>query len=367
MLIRRALIGLGAIALLLGLVVAGALGYRAHRQHQNGVAAAIRTANGIDEARFVRIGGLDQWITIRGQDRANPVLLMLDGGPGAAFSPLIPSPWERDFTVVEWDQPGAGRTFSRAGGRIDPALSSDVVIGDGLELAEYLRGYLHRKKIGIVAESWGTSLGVPMIKRRPDLFYAYVGTGQMVDMQRGEALNYQHVLAKAEARKDASAIAELKKIGPPPYRSDQAFHVQRKWASAYEAGGPSNLTLLTWIAFAPRYSIGDDVSWFQGFLASQDHFFGKAMDRPAMSLDLTSLGPDFAVPFFLFQGEEDDYTPFELAKSYFDSLRAPEKLLVAVPGAGHYASFSHVAAMRTLLLQRVRPLGVKAEALRTPA
>ena len=364
---RGLLIGLSAIALVFGLTIIAALAYRAFRQHQTAAAAAIRTPNGIDEARFVRIGGLDQWITIRGQERSNPILLILDGGPGAAMSPLIPSPWERDFTVVEWDQPGAGRTFARAGGRIDPKLTSEAVVNDGLELADFLRGYLHRQKIGILAESWGTSLGVPMIKRRPDLFYAYVGAGQMVDMQRGEALNYQHVLAKAEARKDQRALAELEQIGPPPYRSDQAFHVQRKWASAYESGGPSNLTLLSWVAFAPRYSIGDVVNWFKGFLASQDHFFGKGMRGPAMSADLTSLGPDVAVPFFIFQGEEDDYTPFDLAKSYFDSMRAPEKLLVAVPGAGHYAAFSHEAALRAMLVERVRLLGVKAEAGPPPA
>jgi pimeloyl-ACP methyl ester carboxylesterase len=85
-----------------------------------------------------------------------------------------------------------------------------------------------------------------------------------------------------------------------------------------------------------------------------------------MSLDLTALGPDVAVPFFVFQGEADDYTPFDLAKSYFDSVRAPEKALVAVPGAGHYAFFSHEAALRALLVERVRPLGVKAEASAPP-
>lgn len=353
--IRLAVMGLGATVLVLALAVIAGLGYRAIRQHRAANATAIRTPDGIDEGRFVRLRGVDQWITIRGQRRDNPVLLKLDGGPGAAASPFIPSPFEQDFTVVEWDQPGSGRTFARAGSRIDPGLTSDAIVQDGVELAEYLRGYLHKPKIGILASSWGTSLGVPMIKERPELFYAYVGTGQLVSMQDGETLNYQHVLAKAEARHDQSAIAELRGVGAPPYRSVRAFRTQRKWAMAYEAGGPSGLTLLSWVAFAPRYSIRDAFNWFSAFLASQQHFFGATMNGPAMQLDLRSLGPDFNVPFFVFQGTDDDYAPFELARDYVASIRAPDKAIVAVSGAGHYAALSHADELRRFLLSRVRP------------
>ena len=358
--------GLLALVLLVVVAIGAALGYRAWRQHQAAVVAAITTPNRIDEARFIRVGGMDQWITIRGQDRFNPVLLMIDGGPGAAGSPFVPSPWEKDFVVVEWDQPGAGKTFAKAGGTIPAKLSVDDMVNDGLQVADYVRGYLHKQKVGMFASSWGTFIGIPMVKRRPDLFYAYVGTGQEVNFQRGEALNYQHVLAKARARHDAKAIAELIKSGPPPYRSDTAFRLQRKWAEAYETA-PSNAALISIMVYSPRYSLNDVRMWFAGFLASQDHFFGKAMDGPAMSHDAYALGPDFALPMFVFQGTQDDYTPFEEVDRYWSWIRAPEKQLVPAVGAGHYAAATHADELKKLMLGRVRPLGLATEATKPSA
>jgi pimeloyl-ACP methyl ester carboxylesterase len=341
------------------LVMAG-LGYRAWRQHQTGAQVAINAPRGIDEGLYVTLGGIQQWITIRGQDRSNPVLLVVDGGPGSAGSAFMPNPWEKDFVVVEWDQPGAGRTFGKEGGVIGPDVSMDNIARDGDELADYLRGYLRKNKIGVYAASWGTFIAVPMIQRRPDLFYAYLGTGQEVSFQRGEALVYQDVLAKAQARRDEAAIEELKKAGPPPYRSDTAFHTQRKWAEAYETG-PSNASLLSIMLFSPRYSLSDVRNWFGGFLASQEHFYGKAMDGPGTRYDATAYGRDFSVPIFVFQGTQDDYTPFELAKWWVGWIHAPQKALVPAIGAGHYAAASHQAELRTLMRDRVRPLGLAAD------
>jgi pimeloyl-ACP methyl ester carboxylesterase len=355
--------GLLGLVIVVAVVIGGMLAYRAWRQHEAAGVAAIRTPNGIDEERFVRIGGLDQWISIRGQDRRNPVLLMLDGGPGAAASPFVPNPWEKDFVVVEWDQPGAGRTFSRNGDAIDPRLGLDQVSGDGIDVAEYLRRHLHRSKVGIFASSWGTFIGIPMVKRRPDLFYAYVGTGQGVNFAKAEVLNYQHVLAKARARGDRRALAELTASGPPPYRSETAFRTQRKWAEAYE-DAPSNAALISNMIFSPGYSLSDVRNWFAAFLASNDHFFGKAMDGPAMAIDLQRLGPDFQVPIFVYQGMEDDYAPYDLAKAYVDWIRAPRKRIVGVPGAGHYAAISRPDGLHELMLDDVRPLGLEADQVR---
>jgi pimeloyl-ACP methyl ester carboxylesterase len=360
--IVRGLVGLVALFVVL---IVGALGYRAWRQHQTAAQVAIDRAKGIDEARFVTLGGKPQWITIRGQDRSNPVLLMIDGGPGSAGSPFLPSPWEKDFTVVEWDQPGAGKTYSKAGGVIGPEVTIDSVARDGAQLADYLRGYLHKQKVGVYAASWGTFIGVPMIQLRPDLFYAYVGTGQAVSFQQGEALDYQQVLAKARARHEQKAIAELERSGPPPYRSDTAFRTQRQWAGAYE-NGPSTASLISIMVYSPRYSLGDVNNWFKAFLASQDHFFGKAMDGPGTRYDAHAYGRDFKVPVFVFQGTQDDYTPFELANDWVNWINAPEKAIVPAAGAGHYAAVTHQAELRALMLDRVRPLGLKAEGTAAP-
>jgi len=351
--------GVGGLFALLVLIVVGFLAYRGYRQHLNAERAAIHTPNGIQEAMFVEIGGMKQWITIRGQNRNNPVLFMIDGGPGAANSVFVPSPWENAFTVVEWDQPGAGKTFSAAGGKIDPKLGIDEIAKDGVDIAAYLCRHLHKDKVGVLADSWGTIIGIHMIKLRPVLFYAYVGTGQIVNMRQGEALDYQQVLDKARVKHDKTAVDELTKIGPFPYRSLTDFTIQRKWAAAYESRGVSTGDIMSGLLFSPDYSLGDVGNWFAGFSASQVHFLGNDMRGPEMAVDLPALGADFQVSIFMFQGTADDYTPFSLAKSYFESIRAPQKLFVAAPGAGHYAAFSDAAAFRKLLVDNVRPLGIQ--------
>jgi pimeloyl-ACP methyl ester carboxylesterase len=180
---------------------------------------AITSENGIDEARYVAVGGLEQWITIRGEDRKNPVLLFLHGGPGDATNPWGYAgfrSWLRSFTVVQWDQRGAGRTLGRNGPSLAPTITIDRMVQDGIELAELLRKELQKDKIVLVGHSFGSILGVLMAKARPDLFYAYVGTAQVGDEVRNYAVAYTDLLKKAEILRDPRAIRELKEIGPPP-------------------------------------------------------------------------------------------------------------------------------------------------------
>ena len=145
---------------------------------------AVTTPNGIDEANYVKIGGLEQWITIRGEDRKNPVLLFLHGGPGDATNPWGYAGfrnWLKYFTVVQWDQRGAGRTFGRNGAAAASTITIERMVQDGVELAELLSKRLQKDKIVLVGHSWGSILGVFMAKARPELFYAFVGTGQVAD------------------------------------------------------------------------------------------------------------------------------------------------------------------------------------------
>ena len=150
---------LGLVGLILVFIV-GALSYRAIRQHQNATTLAIHTPNGVDEAMFVPIGGINQWITIRGQNRDNPVVLFLHGGPGTPTNLLdfpFAKAWTPSFTLVQWDQRGAGKTFG-IGGTSPADMSIDRMAQDGIELAQFLRDHLQKNKIIIVGHSWGTIL-----------------------------------------------------------------------------------------------------------------------------------------------------------------------------------------------------------------
>jgi pimeloyl-ACP methyl ester carboxylesterase len=194
----------------------------AHVRKRNTDAYAVKSAAGIDEASFVRIGGIEQWITIRGQNRANPVLLFLHGGPGDVTSPwgyAYVAPWYTQFTVVEWDQRGAGRTLRKSGPSIAPTITVDRLVDDGIELSDYLRKHLGKEKIFIVGHSFGSTIGTLMARARPDLFFAYVGTAQVADTPRAEAFAYEALFKKAQASVNQRAKEELAQIGPPPRSS----------------------------------------------------------------------------------------------------------------------------------------------------
>src|SRR5215813_1700191 len=163
-------------------------------------------AQGIDEAAYVNVGGIEQWVTIRGYDRKNPVILFVHGGPGDVTSMwtfALFAPWEKQFTVVQWDQRGAGRTLRKNG----PASADGLTIGrladDGIALSEYLCKHLGKDKIIVVAHSFGTIIALRMARARPDLFYAYVGTGQAGDSTRNYHVAYQALVAKARAAGNA--------------------------------------------------------------------------------------------------------------------------------------------------------------------
>jgi pimeloyl-ACP methyl ester carboxylesterase len=340
----------------LALAVAAGLGWRAFRQHQFSEAMAIHTSNGIDERRYVRIGGVEQWITIRGHDRDNPAVLILHGGPGAPVSPLPGHflQWERYFTVIQWDQRGAGKSYSPS----QAVPSIELMVQDALDVSEYARGRLHRNKISLVGHSWGSVLGIRMIRTRPQIFNAWVGTGQIVNMQRNEVVAYAGVLAKARARGDKDGVDALEKSGPPPYGHIRQMGTQRRWAMQYEPGlrygpiGPKGLfaELLT----APDYSFKDLVNYFRGVIAGDD-FFGQSLDGPLMGVDLPALGTDFSIPFFVVEGAEDDITPASLAKAYFDHISAPRKAFLLMQDAGHMALLTKSDAFLTFLLANVRP------------
>jgi pimeloyl-ACP methyl ester carboxylesterase len=312
---------------------------------------AITSPCGIDEASFVTLGGIEQWVTVRGQDRGNLVLLFLHGGPGDVTNPwtfALFAPWQKHFTVVQWDQRGAGRTLRKTGQKVAPTITVDRIVEDGIELAEHLRKRLQKDKILLVGHSFGSIIGVLMARARPDLFLAYVGTGQVADETRNYSVAYDALLRKARAVGDQTAIDELTRVGPPPYKSAEGYSVQRKWSNAFEGAdqflyGTIGLTLV-----APGCSVRDLNDSADGQMLS-----GQRLVPQTKSKGPKELGLEFAIPMFFFQGAEDFTTPTELARQYLDSIKAPRKAFVAIEGGGHFAVFMKSDQFLKELVSRV--------------
>jgi pimeloyl-ACP methyl ester carboxylesterase len=343
-----------SVVLLVVIAVAAFSGYRAWRQHEGEQALAITTPRGIDEGLFVPAPSGEQWITIRGTDRGNPVLLIVHGGPGAALSPLATEflPFEQEWTVVQWDQPGAGRTFARAGDTLSATTTVASIAADGVAMSEFVSQRLGTNRVVLLGLSFGSVVGLEIMRARPDLFAAYVGTGLFVHRDEGRAIAYDRVLARARARDDATAMAELEAIGRPPQSTPDSARTLNRWIDAFTGaveGGAA--TRVGELLFAPRQSLGDFATYFAGYAASDEQFDLGAMD-------LRKSGTQFARPIFIIQGAEDYDTPIELARSYFESITAPSKEFVALPNGGHTALVYDSANFLAELNARVLPLAL---------
>jgi len=331
-------------------------------RRRNAATYALTGAESISESLYVPVGGIEQWISIRGESGKNPVILFLHGGPGAATNPWAYPyfrAWEKYFTVVQWDQPGAGRTLGRNGPPAAGLLTVDRVVKDGIELSEYLRGHLHKSRIILVAQSWGSLVGVLMVKARPDLFSAFVGTGQIVDPAQADRIAYRMARQTASARNDAQAAAALKAAGPPPYQAgspgDKLFDQWRRLCEGDDTGrflaGRIGLALT-----APGYTIHDVDDWRDGRALSA-HTLGPQ----EAALKPQRLAGTFSIPMFVFQGAHDCTAPAQLAQRYIESIKAPTKAYVAIPNAGHFAVFMQSYQFLQQLLMRVRPLAMASD------
>jgi pimeloyl-ACP methyl ester carboxylesterase len=350
----------GLLVLAVALLAGAGIIYRSLILRQREKQLSIRDASGIDEAFFVAVRGTQQWITIRGRKRSNPVLMMIHGGPGVSNGAFAVDllPYETDFTVVQWDQPGAAKSSVRAGRTTDPNLTMAGVTQDGIGVAEFLKAHLHRNKIILLGWSWGSIIGVEMVRKRPDLFAAYVGTGQIVNEQAGEAISYSRVLERAYAARDEQAVRELE-AGPPPYSRQAELGTQRKWSSIYAGDSTPIVEIVRLAVFAPRYSLGDIWGYLTGVVASQNHFIGVNMEGEFTKVDLMAGNIVFAVPIFIIQGTEDVWTPADLSRVFVARLTAPEKAFIPIEGAGHAALVRNASAFLKAMNSRVRPIGIQ--------
>jgi pimeloyl-ACP methyl ester carboxylesterase len=321
-------------------------------------AAALRMASesGIVEERFVRIGGIEQWIGIRGEDQNNPVLLVLHGGPGCSYSIFTPHlrSWEKCFTIVQWDQRGGGKTFSRMGRRRSGEISFEQLTHDAIEVVEYVRARLRKERIFLLASSLGSTFGTLVVLRHPDLFYAYIGTDQNVGMKRGRNEEYHEVLERLRALGLRKGIKALERIGGDPTRwSANDFNTVARWTMKSDPiGFRRTMRLLkraVW--YAPGWKLRD----IREFVAGM-HYSLERMLPEISRYDAWARGTHFEIPFFLFQGKDDVLTTPNLAEMFFNDVVAPIKRMALIPDAGHFAAFMQPDRFLRELLVDVRPL-----------
>jgi pimeloyl-ACP methyl ester carboxylesterase len=205
-----------------------------------------------------------------------------------------------------------------------------------------------------MAGSMGTLIGIPMAKRRPDLFSAYVGTDFYVNMVENDALGHAQTLERVRRAGNAKAVKALEAIGSDPRRwSVRDWGVRMQWSMGTDPSPKSGFKLIFSLLLSnPDYTLRDVRAWLKGFAATRNTMFDQFI-----GWDARALGTDFDVPFFLFQGAADVVTLTGPAVQYFDEVTAPAKALVLIEGASHFCAFTHPEPFLAALRRHVLPLG----------
>lgn len=315
----------------------------------------IVAPHGIDEAGFVRLGGMEQWVAVRGQDRRAPVLLFLHGGPNHPVSDIAYAyqrPWEDFFVVANWDQRGCGRSFGSddEAEAVRATLTKKQWVADALELVEHLCARFGQRQLIVVGQSWGTVLALELARRRPERLHVVGLQGLAVQWLASAQLLCDTLIAEAEARGDEAEAAHLRAAGPVPPPGDiealmawvQRFrrpvpdaHTWHNIAGAGD-GWTRRMDLLRWVSpdLPPAHYERDRRLWVER--ADEKYARHVAGMAAAMHWDARrDVGTVFQVPVLVMQGTHDWQTHTRLARAYFDELQAPWKHWVEFPHAAH--------------------------------
>ena len=338
------------------------------RQDARDIIAASRkivSPHGIETMTQIPIDGTQQWISVRGHDSRNPILLFLHGGPASPDMPLswtFQTPWEDYFTVVQWDQRGAGKTYAANDPeKVAAGMTIEQMTADADEVVEYLRRTYHKQKIFLLGHSWGSALGVRVAQEHPEWFYAYVGVGQVANTRESEAVGYRYAVEQARAHDNQEALRELAALAPYPAPGKpldlQTISKQRKWLEYY--GGLSwGHTSFDYDAetekLAPEYSDADLKAIDDGSLFSMRYLLG-----PFTDVDFSKI-THFDLPVLFFLGRHDYSVSHEVAARWFATLHAPSKKLVWFEDSAHMVMQEQPGRFLKHLVDDARPYAVKA-------
>ena len=294
----------------------------------------------LTEKHKMNIGGIEQGLFIRSENPDNPVILFLHGGPGSPELPLL-IPVEKEerlekyFTMVYWDQRGAGMSYHDD---IDPAtMTLEQMVADTAEVTQYIQGRFNQDKIILMGHSWGSYLGVKTVEKHPELYQAYIGIGQVCNQRLSEKLAYDYLLAQAQERNDKKATDALEKVdaNAPSFPENEYIMTARsslmnKYGVGIQHKGASTLAIVKDMMLFRGYTPNEKRGYGQGLLFSQQHLFSSMLDD-----DLNASSTVFQIPVFITHGKYDYQVSHELAKQYVENLQAPDKDFITFDESAH--------------------------------
>jgi len=286
---------------------------------------------------YLNINGARQGLIIESLNQGNPSLLILHGGPGFPVYPIIKAHGlrlEQFFDVCYWDQRGTGMSYQIK--EVKKPLTVEQLVDDTIQIVNYLREKYSQDKIFLLGHSWGTYLGSLVASKRPDLFHAYIGIGQMGSAKKSENETYNFILRTAINKNDKRAIKQIKNvtIDENYYKNRSYGEVKAKFTNKYGGGfkhrGYSNFEILRHVFSCPNYTFKERLNIFRGSISSW-----QSLGHVMATTDLVKLVPTFNLPVFVLQGQHDYQTTHNQAKRFYESIEAPFKKIYTFKNSSH--------------------------------
>lgn len=327
---------------------------------------AITNKEGIDLMEAVQIGGIKQYLYIRGENKNNPILLYVHGGPGSSMIPfmtLFQKEWEKDFTVVQWDQRNAGKTYAANDPKkVTPTATVTQMLADTLEVVKHLISKFHQEKIVLLGHSWGSVLGSLFVKKYPQYVAYYIGVGQVVNFRENEVVGFNKALecaTEANNAKDIKALRALEPYPGPKYNQEEINKLMRlrKIQQKYHLAIGPNFKLVQTAFTSPYMTFKESMS----LLSNTAELYPKIFKYLFEEYNLRTYDYEYKVPMIYIMGEDDWQTPYTLAKAYFEKIEAPYKEFITIKNAGHMTLVDQPEAFTKALIKIKEVIKTKIE------
>ena len=343
-----------AVGVLLGIFIISLVGLGVCRM-VNGSHYRIDTPDGIQEDAYVEIGGIEQFMQIRSEDLNNPVVLWLHGGPGFPLTYMnyyYQGELEKDFTVACLAQRGCGRTYFKNGNAAN--ASPDDLLSDIHEAVEVLKKRFHKEKVIIMAQSWGTVIGMKYTEQHPENVAAYIGVGQVTQFAKGKVYSARKAADLAERQGNTRDAERLRELAAAFEQVSDIQNVNIKdleemiiTSGSYlkAAGEMSGLKQMTTALTSPHFNL-NDARWFL-FASSTKNIIDsqtELIDYMYFGFDLNQIRLSENVPVLFVQGDCDYITPTDMVKEYCESADSDSVRIVTIPDTGHTPFLDNPAA-----------------------
>lgn len=322
-------------------------------------------ANSIAVMEKVHLGGIDQWVVIRGHNVNNPLLFFLAGGPGGAdwgpirkFTPQL----EEHFTLVHWAPRGAIKTYHT--NVPDPqTMTLEHILADLHQLVLQTTRRFGQQKVFVAGQSVGSMYALLFAQKHPELVHAHIGINQVVDRAAEELISYEYTLAHARKMGKAKAVADLEKIGAPQgglYANIQETLTQRKHMSVMGIVSHNPKRLMAWqkaLIFAPEMTWGERLKAIKAVSWSMEQLWPELCRQ-----NFFQSVPEVKVPVFLVLGQHDHIINTPLSLRWLEQVKAPHKQAFIFEQSGHIACYEEPERFAQLMIEQVRPVAAQSAA-----